>query len=208
MVINIRNNTKKLKLAAGGCLFLLTAGFINGRYFLPMLAGWLIHEMGHAAAGAFVNVKLKPEIGLLGIGLKGNRDVCGRQESILASGGVLANFLWGIAAGSLGLEYYYEASMVLAIINLLPVLPLDGGKILRGILSRYYAELAVTRVLAYWGQVLALVMAISIFWFDLRLWLLILPVSLYALALADLRNGEYSLAKRVAREYQKKGALM
>ena len=34
MVINIRNNTKKLKIAAGCCLFLLVANFINGRYFL------------------------------------------------------------------------------------------------------------------------------------------------------------------------------
>ena len=208
MVINIRNNTKKLKFVAGCCLFLLVANFINGRYFLPMLAGWVIHEIGHVAAGALVKVKVKPEIGLLGIGLKESRDVCGWQESVLASGGVLANFLWGIIANLLGLEYYYEASMVLAIINLLPVLPLDGGKILRGILSRYYAELMVTKALAYWGQVLALVMAISIFGFGLRLWLLVLPVALYILALADLRNDEYSLAKKVACEYQKRGAFM
>ncbi len=208
MVINIRNNTKKLKIAAGCCLFLLVANFINGRYFLPMLAGWLIHEAGHIAAGAFVKVRVKPEVGLLGIGLKESRGVDGLRESVLASGGVLANFLWGVLSNLLGLEYFYEASMVLAIVNLLPVLPLDGGKILRGVLSRYYSRLQVTKALAYWGQVLALVMTIAVFWFGLRLWLLILPVALYVLALADLRSDEYFLAKRAARRYQKGGVFM
>ena len=208
MVINIRNNTKKLKIAAGCCLFLLVANFINGRYFLPMLAGWLIHEAGHIAAGVLVKVRVKPEVGLLGIGLKESRGVDGLRESVLASGGVLANFLWGVFANLLGLEYFYEASMVLAIVNLLPVLPLDGGKILRGVLSRYYSRLQVTKALAYWGQVLALVMTIAVFWFGLRLWLLILPIALYVLALADLRSDEYFLAKRAARRYQKGGVFM
>ena len=201
MVINLKHNGKKLKFVAGCCLFLLVANFINGRYFLPMIVGWLIHEFGHVVMGKVVDVKLRPEIGLLGIGLKESQVLDGRRESLLASGGVLANVIWGVLASVLGWEYYYEASMVLALINLVPVLPLDGGRILRGILSRHYAQLQVTRSLAYWGQVLAIVLTIAIIWFQLRLWLLLLPVTIYLLAMADVRNDEYRLAKHIAQGY-------
>ncbi|MGI5824742.1 MAG: site-2 protease family protein [Bacillota bacterium] len=202
MVINLKNSGNKFKFVAGCCLFFLVANFINGKYFLPMIVGWLIHETGHVVMGKIADVKLRPEIGLLGIGLKETRETHGLQESLLASGGVLFNLLWGIAAGLLGLEYYYEASMVLALVNLVPVLPLDGGKILRGLLCRRCSEMQVTRCLAYWGQVLAIVLTIAVFWFHLRLWLLILPVTVYLLAFADVRSGEYRLAKKVAGQYQ------
>jgi stage IV sporulation protein FB len=202
MVINLKNNSKKLKFLIGCCLFLLVANFINGKYFFPMIVGWLIHEMGHVVAGKIVDVRLKPEVGLLGIGLKESSEPHGLQESFLAAGGIVANLLWGIICSVFSLVYYYEATMLLAILNIIPVLPLDGGKILRGIMSRHYSELNVTRCLAYWGQVLAIVLAIAVFWFQLRLWILILPISVYLLAYADMRNGEYRLAKRVSKQYQ------
>ncbi len=201
MVINFKNNSRKLRFVAGCCLFLLVANFINGRYFLPMIVGWIIHELGHMVMGHFLRVRLRPELGLLGIGLREREPACGRRESLLASGGVLANFLWGGIAAGLGWEYYYEASMVLALVNLIPVLPLDGGKILRGLLSGRCSELRLTRCLAYWGQVLALLLALAVFWFQLRLWLLILPVTIYLLAMADIRSGEYQLARKVVRHY-------
>ncbi len=91
--------------------------------------------------------------------------------------------------------------MVLAMVNLLPVLPLDGGKILRGILSRHYSRRKVTAVLAYCGQVLALVGVIAVFWFHLRLLLLLLPLAVYLLAAADCRSSEYQLAKQVMVDY-------
>ena len=201
MVINLKNKGKKLKFAAGCLLFFLVATFINGDYFLPMLVGWLLHELGHMAAGKLVDVRLRPEVGLLGVGLKESRTPHGSAESWLAAGGVLANFIWAAAAYMLQLEYYYEASMVLALVNLLPVLPLDGGKILRGILSRHCSRGKVTAALAYCGQVLAIVGVIAIFWFHLRLWLLLLPLAVYLLAAADCRSSEYQLAKKVMVDY-------
>lgn len=201
MVINLKNKGKSLKFAAGCLLFFLVATFINGDYFLPMILGWLLHELGHMVAGRLVDVRLQPEVGLLGVGLKESCAPHGRAESVLAAGGVAANLIWALAAYLLGLEYYYEASMVLALVNLLPVLPLDGGKILRGILSRHFPVTKITAVLAYCGQVLAMVCVIAIFWFHLRLWLLLLPIAVYLLAAADYRSSEYQLAKKVMADY-------
>ncbi len=106
MVINLKNSGKKLKFAAGCLLFLLVASFINGEYFLPMILGWLLHELGHMVAGRLVDMRLSPEVGLLGVGLKESRTPRGREESWLAAGGVIANFLWAAAAYVLQLEYY------------------------------------------------------------------------------------------------------
>lgn len=201
MVINLRNNGKRLKFLASLLLFCLVAVMINGAYFLPMIVGWLIHEMGHVVMGRVVDVKLKPEMGLLGLGLKESRKPCGRSETLLATGGVIANLLWAVIAYIMNWEFYYEASMVLALVNLLPVLPLDGGKILRGILCRHLPESKVTANLAYWGQVMAMVFAIAVIWFGLRPLLLLLPVTVYLLAAADVRSNEYHLAKQAMVDY-------
>ena len=91
--------------------------------------------------------------------------------------------------------------MVLAILNILPVLPLDGGKIVRGILSRHFSETKVTNVLAYFGQVLAMVFVFFVLAFDLRPVLLILPIMVYFLAMADVKNNEYRVAKQTVINY-------
>ena len=56
---------------------------------------------------------------------------------------------------------------VLAIFNLLPAFPLDGGRILRALLSIKIGRLKATRVSAYIGQILAVALvAIGIYRFD------------------------------------------
>lgn len=201
MIINLKNSGKKLKFICGFLIFILMASFINGAYFAPMIVGWLIHEMGHVVVGKLMDVRLRPEFGLLGVGMKEQKVVRGKEESLLASGGVIANLIWGVIAFILGLEYYYEASMLLAILNILPVLPLDGGKIVRGILSCYFSETKVTNVLAYFGQVLAMVFVFFVLAFDLRPVLLILPIMVYFLAMADVKNNEYRVAKQTVINY-------
>ena len=203
MIINLRNKGKKVKIICGFLLFMLLATFINGIYFWPMIVGWLIHEMGHVLMGKVIDVRLKPEVRLLGVGMQQTKFVQGKEESLLAAGGVLANFIWAFIALFLGLEYFYEASMVLAILNMLPVLPLDGGKILRGFLSYHFSETKVTNVLAYLGQVLAMVFAMIILAFDLRIVLLILPVMIYFLAISDVKSSEYKVAGQTVLNFVK-----
>lgn len=205
MIINLKKNGKKLKFICGFFMFLLLMCFINGAYFFPMTIGWLIHEAGHVVAGRLIDVRLCPEAGLLGVGMKQQRMLFGKEESILAVGGVAGNLIWAAIAFFFGLEYYYEASMVLALLNILPVLPLDGGKLLRGILSCYFSESKITSVLAYWGQVAAMVFALFVLAFDLRTVLLILPVMIYFLAAADVKSNEYKIAGQTVLRYLSQG---
>ncbi len=119
-------------------------------YFLEAITLFgivLIHELGHVAAAKGFGWRLK-EVQLLPFGgvavVEELGTVPAREELIVALAGPLQH-LWliGLAYGaqvfSPGNEewwsYFIRANFMIALFNLLPVLPLDGGKILQSLLS-------------------------------------------------------------------------
>ncbi|HWQ62227.1 MAG TPA: site-2 protease family protein, partial [Negativicutes bacterium] len=60
---------------------------------------------------------------------------------------------------ALWLEFYGEANLMLAFFNLLPALPLDGGRILRALLALRWDWGEATAAVAGLGKLLALVLA-------------------------------------------------
>jgi stage IV sporulation protein FB len=115
----------------------------------------LVHELGHAFAGRRFGVA--PHIQLHGLGgvtiLPGGHFT--RRQSIqVSAAGPLAGLLlgilvWVISQSILPQNYHLRVAIFYALqvnffwtfINLLPVLPLDGGQILRDILGPYRARL-------------------------------------------------------------------
>lgn len=103
----------------------------------------LIHELGHAAAAKGFGWRLK-EVQLLPFGGVAVTEESGSvplwQEVVVVLAGPLQNvwmLLFGWAATSLGLfpeawgSYFVQANLTIALFNLLPILPLDGGKLLQ-----------------------------------------------------------------------------
>ncbi|WP_246131897.1 M50 family metallopeptidase [Paenibacillus hemerocallicola] len=109
----------------------------------------LIHELGHvAAAKSFgwnvIRVELLPFGGVAETEDRGRSSAF--QEAAVALAGPLQNAwmaLFAVVMSRLGIwdsgwcDYFMTANMMIGLFNLLPVLPLDGGKVMQALMSRW-----------------------------------------------------------------------
>ncbi|MCP4436752.1 MAG: site-2 protease family protein [Actinomycetia bacterium] len=182
------------------------AGIVGVVAFLGSL---VLHELGHSWVAQRNDVEVA-EITLWLFGgvakLEGDADNPGAEFRIALAGpamsaltalvaGVLA---WGVRQvdGSevmFGLLVWLSGiNAVLAVSNLLPAFPLDGGRILRAVLwRRMQRKIRATRVAALWGQILAGAMGAVGLWLTIRvsvwsgLWILALSLFLFVAARSE-----------------------
>jgi stage IV sporulation protein FB len=128
-------------------------------HFLELLALFAIvfvHEMGHVVAARMYGIKVL-SVQMLPFGgvavMEDAGDITAGREMAIALAGPLQNLLLigaslllhaaGLWDGSF-LNYFIQSNLLIALFNLLPILPLDGGKISQAICSLalpYYATL-------------------------------------------------------------------
>lgn len=138
-------------------LVMLASAFTG--YFVELLTLFLIvivHELGHVVMARSLGwtvreVKLLPFGGVAEVEEAGG--VSAAEEAIVAIAGPLQNVWMGLAAwgcGQLGVwdsewaDYVAQANLMIGLFNLLPIYPLDGGKLLQAALSytlNYYSML-------------------------------------------------------------------
>lgn len=135
-------------------LFLLTSQL---EMYLLLMPFAIIHELGHLAAGLIL--KFKPEeIKLTPVGLQIQFKVSDEEyklnnvksytikKAIIALAGPLTNFIIAtimiaIAQINIDLQYTYMFSLIvysnllIAMFNLIPIYPMDGGRVVKEILS-------------------------------------------------------------------------
>jgi Zn-dependent protease len=150
-------------------------------YIVGLFASVLIHELGHAVVGRWYGIRTL-EIVMFPIGGISRLETNPKptQELWIALAGPLVNI--AIAGGLLGFLYQHHqivglsglldpsdanlmeriafGNLILAGFNLLPAFPMDGGRVLRAILSRYKTEDEATRVAAWTGRMLAIAMGL------------------------------------------------
>ncbi|WP_428938009.1 CBS domain-containing protein [Fontivita pretiosa] len=131
----------------------------------------LIHELGHALTARGYGVKTRSiTLWLLG-GVAALDDLPRRRgaEAVIAIVGPIVSFalaglfyltrqtipLAQMPAARFVVTYLAWTNVVLAIFNLLPALPLDGGRVLRSLLALRWDYLAATQVSATISKVLA-----------------------------------------------------
>jgi len=123
--------------------FLLTLGLLywldEGVGLLPWcLLACILHELGHIGAAAILGGTVKG-ISLTAVGaelcLSYDEPLTYGQDSLVALAGPASNLLFGALA--LALDWQLAAALMLAvgIFNLLPILPLDGGRVIYGLLA-------------------------------------------------------------------------
>lgn len=140
---------------------IMLSSMVTG-YFIELLTLFIIvivHELGHVIVARSYGwtvreVKLLPFGGVAEIDEAGG--VPAAQEIGVALAGPLQNVWMGLAAwgcGALGIwdqqwaEYVWQANLMIGLFNLLPIHPLDGGKIIQALLSyvaNYYKVLIWT----------------------------------------------------------------
>lgn len=177
-------------------LYLLLS-VLTGYYLetLTLFTIVFIHELGHvAAAKAFGwrirHIKLLPFGGVAEVEEHGN--VPSREELIVALAGPLQHvwmilLAWGMKAAGLSdaawWDYFINANLTIGFFNLLPILPLDGGKVLQCLLGysmsyRRTIVLSTYAGLSFSGAIV-LTSAWRIWKGDLQLNLLIVGVFLF-----------------------------
>ena len=149
---------------------------VNVIYVLVLFTSVLLHELGHAAVAKRHGVRTL-EIVLYPIGgvARPERILKAGEELWIALAGPVVNLL--IASAILGylawqhslvglkelmeatdenlLERIAFGNFVLALFNLLPAYPMDGGRVLRSIIARFRSEEDATRIAARTGRVFA-----------------------------------------------------
>ncbi len=133
----------------------------------------VIHELGHAVTAKRYGVETKA-ITLWFLGGLAQFDDMPRQrgaEAIVAIAGPITSLLlagifylfWQVASGAAVLfvvSYLTVTNAALAIFNLLPALPLDGGRVLRSLLALRFNYLKATQISSNISQVLAVILGV------------------------------------------------
>jgi Zn-dependent protease/CBS domain-containing protein len=157
------------------------SAMVNVLYIAALFASVILHELGHALVGKRYGVRTL-EIVMFPIGgvARLERTPQPREELWIALAGPVVNLM--IAGGLLGLamwrgelaplrqlaeptdanfaERLAFGNLMLAVFNLLPAFPMDGGRILRSLLALKRPVEEATRRAARAGQFLAIVMGL------------------------------------------------
>jgi Zn-dependent protease len=149
-------------LLAWAALALLPTGGLAGLGLVPLLLVCVIlHECGHAAMAARFGMH-PHDIILLPTGDMAGRDALPArpgQEIAIALAGPMVSLALGllfIAPGTGGmLARIGWINLALAGFNLIPALPMDGGRVLRVLLGHRLGQARATRLAAGAGQVVA-----------------------------------------------------
>ena len=174
---------------------------------LGLFLGVLIHELGHAVVARLYDVEVK-EITLWFLGGVAQFDELPRQRGAEALVGVagpitsllLAALSWLIwqylpmgPGGLFIFSYLTLTNLALALFNLLPALPLDGGRILRSLLALAVPYLQATRIAAGVSRVVALLLGIYGF-FTFQLLLVVVAFFVYNAVAAETRYAAMTAA--------------
>ncbi len=200
---------------------------LSGRLpsLISSLVALILHESGHlivlrAYKTRVISVELTPFGGLI----EAEDDALpGGGALLLALAGMIMNALFAflsIRFYALSLlpfhvsQAFLRANLALLLINLMPVLPLDGGRALKILLRRFLDEKAVARWLTALGTLCGLLLIAASFRFALNGELLLSPAfsGLYLLYMAAVaRRGAASryVSALIARRYRlsERGAL-
>ena len=167
----------------------------------------LLHELAHVLVAVGYGLRVR-EIEILPIGgvarIQGLTDTSPAVEKRIAIAGPLVNFVLAGAAWLIGrytetnwesYAFFLQTNLALGFFNLLPALPLDGGRIYRAGLTNLVGYRQATEQAANTGRITAICLAAagcwSIYYGVINLTLFFLAVFLYLAATRERGMASY-----------------
>jgi Zn-dependent protease len=141
---------------------------------LGLFASVALHELAHTWVALRAGGRVR-EITLMLLGGVSQIERMPRRpglEAVMAAAGPLASLVLGgllfaadalplTADGRFGLYYLARLNVVLAVFNLVPAFPLDGGRVLRAILALRIGPVRATRVAAAIGKGASILLVVA-----------------------------------------------
>ena len=139
-------------VSAGAILvFALLYFFDDAGLFAALAPAVMVHELGHVAALRSFRARLRRvSVGVFGIEMDYGGILGNAQTALSVAAGPAAGALYALIACSIGGEFWRlsgAVSFCLTVFNLLPVLPLDGGRLVAVLAGRERAE-RLSRIMA------------------------------------------------------------
>ena len=157
-------------------LLLGLAALFGGLQMAGMLvlvfASVLVHELGHSVTARAFGM---PILGITLYPFGGMARMAGqprpRHEMLIAAAGPATSLVIGsfsavawMVTGSLVLGVLASINLLLGVFNLLPALPMDGGRMLRAWLATAWGQYRATMAAGRLARALAVLLALSAFW--------------------------------------------
>ena len=157
------------------------SGWHYAVYLIALFASVLLHELAHSFVSSRYGIRTL-EIVMFPIGgvSRLQRNAKPSEEFWIAAAGPFVNLVVGLAlfaylysrrqivavpallepTDSNLLERIAAGNLILALFNFVPAFPMDGGRMLRSVLSRFKPEEEATRIAAWAGRMLAISMGL------------------------------------------------
>jgi Zn-dependent protease len=178
-----------------GVVGLTMGGFAAVAFVLFGFASVLLHELGHALVARHLGVRV-PRIELHFFGgaaqMADQPRSAGDEIAIAAAGPAVSFALAGLSllAGSALsaplLHWFGQINVVIGAFNLIPALPMDGGRILRALLSRRMGFLPATQLSVKIARVAAVGLGLLGLFYWNAPYLAVLAVLLWLMTSAEL----------------------
>jgi len=175
----------------------------------------LIHEMGHAVIAKSLGIKAKDIVlsPIGGLARIESMEKYPRKEILIALAGPLTNLILAALVfvylfcsdavslsiqhrldlehlGSYSMVYFFlYVNLLLCFFNLIPAFPMDGGRILRAVLSLKYDSLKATYIASLIGKILAIGFIVYAI---VSSYYIIIPISVFVFLMA---SNEYAKLK-------------
>ena len=171
------------------------------------------HEIGHIVMSKILKVKIdKPRFNFFGYSSKMNNDKFLYKVIVLLSGPII-NFIFSGIVYNLKIDYnlrmaIFYMNLFLGIVNLFPILPLDGGNILKIIFEQSLGFEKSTRICLMISKII-LVMLSLIYCFAIfvikNIWIFFSLIYLWIIYIEEEKR--FALYTKIRRHYEKMLAM-
>lgn len=182
-VLDIPIHVKSTFLLLLAVVFLAYGGLAGVAMVLLAFASIVLHELGHAVAARALGVRVMGiDLGFLGGAARMELPSDSRRELLIAAAGPAVSLALaglgialGVALGAQLLVTIGIINFVIAAFNLIPALPMDGGRILRAALAPRFGYERATLMAVTIARGFVIAFAIVGIWFGAWRLLIIAP---------------------------------